>query len=394
MQTDFEDVSTMSIDEASALFKQNDLPAQLIQNNLPATQVDGTYAEPIITAQPCQIRRDIPAFLQKIKVLAQMAGEDYCYRWPVKSGGGTKFVEGPTITLANDLAREYMNCMVDVRAVEQGDNTLFYARFIDYETGFCMTRAFRQRKNQKTMNTDAERAADIVFQIGQSKAIRNVVVNALQTYSDYAYREARGSLVRQIGEKLEEWRAKMKQGIEAKKYDLKRIEAAVGNTIDKWLAPDIARVIAELKSIGDGMASFEDMYPSGDKPENKTEGLKANLKAKAAKQETPAPEEKKETPPPAAEEKPEPKAAEPKQEEATAEVEGFDLSKFSLTTQAGTKEASKALLDYLAKEAADNRTNCFMVSGGMTLVSAMGRHGLGMEKKKFSELGIKLPEGE
>lgn len=220
------------------------------------------FAEPIVTAQPCRIKRSVPEFLQRVKVLAQMAGEDYCYRFPVKTkDGGKKFIEGPTIQLANDLAREYMNNMVDVRAVEQPTCWLFYARFVDFETGFCLTRAFKQRKSQKTMNTDAERAEDIVFQIGQSKAIRNVVVNALQTFADFAFREARGSLVKQIGDNLPGWIDKMRRGITEKKYDLKRIEAAVGNTIDKWLAPDVARVLAELKSIQDGMATFEDIYP-------------------------------------------------------------------------------------------------------------------------------------
>lgn len=220
------------------------------------------FAEPIVTAQPCRIRRDVPAFLQKIKVLAQMAGEDYCYRFPVKSKDGSKKnIEGPTIQLANDLAREYMNCMVDVRAVEQPTCWLFYARFVDFETGFCLTRAFKQRKGQKTMNTDPERAEDIVFQIGQSKAIRNVVVNALQTFADFAFREAKNSLVTQIGRSLPDWIAKMQHGIRERKLDLKRIERAVGTPIEKWLAPDVARVLAELKSISDGMATFDDIYP-------------------------------------------------------------------------------------------------------------------------------------
>lgn len=234
----------------------------LPQESLAAPAAGAVFAEPIVTAQPCRIRRNHADVLQKIKVLAQMAGEDYCYRFPVKNKDGSKkFIEGPTITLANDLAREYMNNMVDVRVVDQGGYYVFYGRFVDFETGFCMTRAFRQRKGQKTINTDAERAEDIVFQIGQSKAIRNVIVNALQSYADFMFREAKNSLVLQIGSALEQWREKMRRGITEKKYDLKRIEAAVGSAIDKWLAPDIARVLAELKSIADGLTSFDDLYP-------------------------------------------------------------------------------------------------------------------------------------
>lgn len=240
----------------------NDELVELPQSAQLTAAAGAVFAEPIVTAQPCRIKRSVPDFLQRIKVLANMAGEDYCYRFPVKTKeGGKKFIEGPTIQLANDLAREYMNNMVDVRAVEQPTCWLFYARFVDFETGFCLTRAFKQRKGQKTMNTDAERAEDIVFQIGQSKAIRNVVVNALQTFADFSFREARKSLVTQIGADLPAWLDKMRRGIAERKFDLKRIEAAVGNTIDKWLAPDVARVLAELKSIQDGMATFDDIYP-------------------------------------------------------------------------------------------------------------------------------------
>lgn len=227
---------------------------------MPATAA--VFAEPIVTAQPCSIRRNIPDFLNRMKVLARMAGEEYRYSFPVKSKSGKNTtVEGGSIKLANDLVREYGNCMVDARVVETPNHFIIYARFVDFETGFCDTRPFMQRKGQKTMNTDADRAADIVFQIGMSKAKRNVVLNALQTYADFTYAEAKSSIVEQIGKQLPHWREKMARGIAEKKYDLARIEQQVGRPLAEWLAVDIARVVAELKSIGDGMASFDDLYP-------------------------------------------------------------------------------------------------------------------------------------
>ena len=56
-----------------------------------------------------------------------------------------------------------------------GDAWIIYARLMDLETGFAMTRPFQQRKGQKAMKTDDARALDIALQIGVSKAIRNVV---------------------------------------------------------------------------------------------------------------------------------------------------------------------------------------------------------------------------
>ena len=76
-----------------------------------------------------------------------------------------------------------------------GDAWIIYARLMDLETGFAMTRPFQQRKGQKAMKTDDARALDIALQIGVSKAIRNVVCNGLQTFADFAFEEARDALV-------------------------------------------------------------------------------------------------------------------------------------------------------------------------------------------------------
>lgn len=261
------DTDTKSADmlEMAQRFAPDDSVGSLVPMNQPSLPTpSAVFGEPIVVAQPMQSnqRRDINRFMGKMKVMAQMAGEEYRYSFPVSNKDGTKkTIEGGTIKMANDLVREYGNCMVDVRVVEQLDSTIFYARFVDYETGFCLTRAFRQRKGQKTMKTDPERQQDIVFQIGQSKAIRNVVLNALGTFADFTYEEALNSLVEKIGKNLPAWRDKIVKGCGERNYDLKRIEASVGRTITEWLAPDIARVIAELKSIGDGMTSFDDLYP-------------------------------------------------------------------------------------------------------------------------------------
>jgi hypothetical protein len=83
----------------------------------------------------------------------------------------------------------------EVREIDVGDAWVFYARFTDIETGFSMERAYRQRKSQSSIKSrDADRQLDIAYQIGQSKAIRNCVVNSLQIYADFAF-GARATLV-------------------------------------------------------------------------------------------------------------------------------------------------------------------------------------------------------
>lgn len=231
---------------------------------VPATGVwSGGAGERVIGAQKIAVPRDETRILQKLKVLASAAGEAWYYRWPVKNKKTKEvdWVEGPTITLANDLTRTYGNCEVETRVTDLGDSWLIYARFTDYETGYSLTRPFQQRKNQKTMGDDVDRQRDIAFQIGTSKAIRNVVVNALATFADFAFKEARKSLVKAIGEDLLTWRVRTVTRLGELNVDVKRVEAVLGRTASDWLAPDIAQVVAVMRAVHDGFATVDESYP-------------------------------------------------------------------------------------------------------------------------------------
>ena len=228
----------------------------------PAGLLSGGAGERVVGAQKLAIMRDEPRVLQKLKVLAAAAGDDWYYRWPVKNKktNKTEWVEGPSIKLANDLARLYGNDEVETRVIDLGDSWLIYARFTDYETGYSLTRPYQQRKSQRTMGDDADRQRDIAFQIGCSKAIRNVTVNALQTFADFAFEEAKGALVDKIGKELPKWRDGTVRKLEAK-VELKRVEAVLGRSAGQWLAPDVAQVIAMMKAVADGMATLEETFP-------------------------------------------------------------------------------------------------------------------------------------
>lgn len=219
-------------------------------------------AERIVGAQPVAVYRDDVRVLSKLKALAAAAGQEWFYRYPVKNNreGRTDWIEGPSIKLANDLARTFGNCGVDTRVQDLGDAWLIYARFTDYETGFDMVRPFQQRKSQRGMKTGDDRALDIALQIGVSKAIRNVVTNALQTFADFAFEEARNALVGKIGANLQQYREATARKL-ADHVDIRRVEAVIGRTAAEWLAPDVARVIAMMKAVTDGMASLDDTFP-------------------------------------------------------------------------------------------------------------------------------------
>jgi hypothetical protein len=235
--------------------------------NLPV--VNSPLPERVIGAQPVAIARDEKKILDKIKVIAAAAGSDWLYRFPVKrKDGGTEHIEGASIKLANDLARLYGNCEVETRVTDLGDSWLIYARFTDYESGFSMTRPFQQRKSQRGMRTVDDRALDIAFQIGASKAIRNVIVNSLQTFADFAFEEARNALVGKIGKDLDGWRTRTLEGLENKRIELARVERVIGRAAKDWTAPDVSKVIAMMRSIADGMTTIDETFPAIDSSAN------------------------------------------------------------------------------------------------------------------------------
>ena len=217
-----------------------------------------------IGAQHLAKLRDDAAVRRKLTELAAMAGDDWFYRFPVRDNrtGQTSWIEGPSIKLANSVALIYGNCITEVREMDVGDAWTFYARFTDLESGFSMERAYRQRKSQQTIKTkDAQRAQDQVYQIGQSKAIRNVIVNSLQVYADYAFEQAQGSLVTKIGNELESWRKRTLEAIARIPVELHRVERVIGRAQKDWLATDIARIVAMGKAIADGMATVDETFP-------------------------------------------------------------------------------------------------------------------------------------
>lgn len=207
--------------------------------------------------------RDLARVMNNIKIMAGAAGTDWYYRWPVKNKDGTKsFVEGPSIKCASAVARMYGNCEVTCVVKESMTHHIFEATFVDLETGFCLTRPFQQRRSQNLgTGMDKERQADIVFQIGVSKATRNVVNNALETFTDFAKEEAKKSLVEKIGKNLDGNRKRVVELLAENKIDLKRVEFIYAKPWTEWLATDMAKMYAEIKAISDGMANPDETYP-------------------------------------------------------------------------------------------------------------------------------------
>lgn len=231
------------------------------------TNVDIT--EGVITARKVEVRRDEAMILQKIAAQAAAAGEHWYYAFPVKKkGGGTDTIEGLSIKGANACARLYGNCQVDCRVLDAGKSWLIYARFVDYETGFSLTRPFQQSKTGSQLGgKDDERREQASLSIGVSKAERNVICNALETFTDYAFESAKENLVKRVGSKLKEYVQRCINRLGELGVETKRAERNIGKTVDAWVARDVAKLIAEIKSVQDGMATAEETWPSETPPE-------------------------------------------------------------------------------------------------------------------------------
>jgi hypothetical protein len=298
------------------------------------------------------VHRDEARILAKLKVMANAAGQRWYYRWPTKNRDGSKgVVEGPSIDCAMAVARLYGNCDVDLRVSETVTHWVFYARFRDFESGFTTTRAFQQRKSQTTGKMDAERQLDIVFQIGQSKAIRNVIVNALADFADFAFEAAKGSFVERIGLKIEDYRKRAVTRFGELGIDIRRVENVIGKASKDWLAPDIARIIAELQAIGDGMSSADETYPVLEVAVSEKEPVREEAKTTEAK---PRQTRKKADAPAATDEKP---AEEAKPEDSTPESSDFDayIAEREAEAKAATSLSDLADIDDATSKALTTR---------------------------------------
>jgi hypothetical protein len=251
--------------------------AEEIAEMQPLQHSGGVATIDMIPAQIVPVKRDLQSIMRNIKILAEAAGEDYYYSFPAKekvtdpeTGRETwveTAIEGPSIKLANDLAREYGNCGVRTRVEDNEKNWTFYALFYDLERGYTLERPFQQRKDQKTMGKGG-RAQDIAFQIGASKAIRNVVTNALETFSNFMLETAKQSLAENVGRRLDYYRQKCLDRLKELAIDVRRVELIVGRKAVDWRVPEVVKLIAQIKAIGDGMANVSDIFPPLDQYED------------------------------------------------------------------------------------------------------------------------------
>ncbi len=149
-------------------------------------------------------RRNPAVIKQQLREECMQAGDMMFYSW----GKGDNHVEGGSIGLAMTLARIWGNCVIEcLPPQENATSFILTTRFIDLETGFTNERPFRQSKKAIVAGKmDEERKMDTRFQVGYSKAARNVVKNSISFYLwDQAIKWAKEGTKK----KIEDWIANL-----------------------------------------------------------------------------------------------------------------------------------------------------------------------------------------
>mgnify|MGYP005988978063 CR=1 FL=1 len=237
-----------------------------------------------VTAMQVMKPRNLNKVISKCVEEASIAGEEFIYSW--RQGGS--IIEGLTIGAALSIVRNFGNSMVEVEVEEKDKAYIFTAYFCDLETGFNISRSYRQNKASPKSKSgkdiyEGERGTDIIFQIGQSKAIRNVVLNAVPRWlASKVLEEAKNNAMATINNMGEvKARELLLNKIETLQIDKSKVENNFGKS-KSWDKVKLVQLSAALKSIENGYEEEETLFPdtqtmkvTEQKPTNNTTNKRA-----------------------------------------------------------------------------------------------------------------------
>ena len=221
------------------------------------------------TAVSVQHPRSIAKIAHNMMEESRMAGKSFYYRWQVNSKDGKKTVEGPSIDMTMALLRYYGNIALELEVDETPTHYLFKATVIDLESGMSSPRLFRQRKNQSMGGKmENDRQEDIVFQIGQSKAIRNAIRNVMPGWLvEKCLDIATEAELNKAGkENIIFARAKVLEFFAGFGVAPDRIEAERTRPVDQWTPQDIVDLRGMATALKEGRIGPEELFPQIKKP--------------------------------------------------------------------------------------------------------------------------------
>lgn len=273
-------------------------------------------------------RRDLEAVKAAVEMEAALTADDFFYSWTVKSKDGPKLVEGISIDGALILLSNWGNCICKPELLEDEQPThwLFKVTFIDLERGFQMERLFRQRKSESHQRSDGERLQDIAFQIGQSKAIRNLVLNSLPAWlQDAALAAAKKAAEKSFDDVPVEF-AKFVTALAKHGVTKEMILAKLGKAESDVVASDLVNLRGIGRAVRDGQTTIArefwgELGNDDDGPEPEAQQTQQPNQTQASPPAAATAEKPQGTPAAQAAASPPPAATPPAAEKATAKRE-------------------------------------------------------------------------
>ncbi len=246
---------------------------------------------PYVSAMQVLKPRDMESVERSVLRQATLVGEKAMYGW----GAGKGRVEGLSIRMAMIMFNSFGNMTIAAEPVQETPDAWIFTHYIvDLETGASAPRQWRESKRSKVDgNLDAERKDAIRFGRGQSKNIRNVIINRMpfwliQKVIEEAKKGARDKLNKYI-EKNGLAAAQTFAAEQLKRHGVTeaQIIEKMGKAELKGLdVDDLVALVSDLRAIESGEEHVSTLFPS-EKPVVAGLDLKDKLKAKVDASTTP-----------------------------------------------------------------------------------------------------------
>lgn len=234
------------------------------------------------TALVVQVPRDLNQLEKAVLAEAHAARDSFFYAWTVKNkDGGRDTIEGVSIDGAMILLRNWGNavCPVEI-AVDAPDHWVLRASFIDLETGFTDERLYRQRKGERHGKFDDDRALDIAFQIGQSKAKRNVIIRALPAWLVERSMDAAHAAVEKRFANVAQSVAALVPRFVKFGVTMEMMERKLGKPQGEWLPRDLVQLVAIGRAINEGQTTVAQEFADDAPTETLADQLREALRKK------------------------------------------------------------------------------------------------------------------
>jgi len=204
---------------------------------------------------------------------------------------GGQMVTGPSIRLAETLARHWGNCKVGIEILSQTeDKTEAKAFALDLENNYMVDACFtvkHQRTTKRGTNklTDERDIRELIANIG-SRHLRGCILRIIPGDVTEAALEQCKRTLETSEIPLSEQIKRLVVAFDELGVKVEHLEARLGHNLDATIAQEIVTLRGIYKSIKDGIASREDFFDAFKKPEKKSEDAKKDLESLLSKDNT------------------------------------------------------------------------------------------------------------